>query len=131
MLIDAKPENLAAVNQMVDTFLEDKICSFKTRSQIELAVEEIYINIAKYAYSDGNGKAEIILNKNNNQFVMTFKDQGVPYDPLKKPDPDTTLSADERQIGGLGIFLVKKIMDDVTYEYKDGYNILTIKKELK
>lgn len=130
MLIDATPENLTKVNQMVDDFLADKNCSFKTRSQIEIAVEEIYINIARYAYPNGGGKAEIILMKNNEQLVMTFKDKGIPYNPLAKPDPDTTLSAAERQIGGLGIFLVKKIMDDVIYEYKDGYNILTIIKNL-
>ena len=127
-LIDAKPENLSIVNQMVDDFLADKKCSFKTRSQIEIAVEEIFINIARYAYPDGKGKVEIILNKNNDRFEMTFRDSGIPYNPLEKPDPDTTLSAAQRQIGGLGIFLVKKIMDDVTYEYRDGHNVLTITK---
>ena len=130
LVMDATHENLSKVNQMIDDYLKDKNCSFKTRMQIELAVEEIYGNIANYAYPNGGGKAEIILQKNNKQFVMTFKDSGVPYDPLAKPDPDTTLSASERKIGGLGIFLVKKNMDDVTYEYKDGYNILTITKNL-
>ena len=130
LVMDATHENLSKVNQMIDDYLKDKNCSFKTRMQIELAVEEIYVNIANYAYPNGGGKAEIILQKNNKQFVMTFKDSGVPYDPLAKPDPDTTLSASERKIGGLGIFLVKKNMDDVTYEYKDGYNILTITKNL-
>lgn len=130
MLIKATHENLTKVNELVEEFLADKMISFKTRSQIDLAVEEIYINIASYAYPDSEGNAEIILSENNGEFVMTFIDEGVPYDPLAKPDPDTTLSADERQIGGLGIFLVKKIMDSVTYKYEDGKNILTISKKL-
>ena len=104
--------------------------SFKTRSQIDLAVEEIYINIASYAYPDSEGNAEIILSENNGEFVMTFIDEGVPYDPLAKEDPDVTLSAEERDIGGLGIFMTKKSMDNIRYEYKDGQNILTIEKNL-
>lgn len=130
MVIDATRENLSLVNRMIEEYLADKNCSFKTRTQIELAVEEIYVNIASYAYPNGGGKAEIILEKNPGQFVMVFKDKGIPYNPLEKPDPDTTLSAEKRNIGGLGIFLVKKNMDEVTYEHKDGYNILTIKKNL-
>ena len=130
MLIKATRENLAKVNEAVEDFLADKPISFKTRTQIDLAVEEIYINIASYAYPDSEGNAEIILSENNGEVVMTFIDEGVPYDPLAKPDPDTTLSASERQIGGLGIFLVKKIMDSVTYKYEDGKNILTISKKL-
>ena len=130
MLIKATRENLAKVNEAVEDFLADKPISFKTRTQIDLAVEEIYINIVSYAYPDSEGNAEIILSENNGEFVMTFIDEGVPYDPLAKPDPDTTLSASERQIGGLGIFLVKKIMDSVTYKYEDGKNILTISKKL-
>lgn len=130
MLIKATRENLAKVNEAVEDFLADKPISFKTRTQIDLAVEEIYINIASYAYPDSEGNAEIILSENNGEFVMTFIDEGVPYDPLAKPDPDTTLSASERQIGGLGIFLVKKIMDSVTYKYEDGKNFLTISKKL-
>ena len=130
MLIKATRENLAKVNEAVEDFLADKPISFKTRTQIDLAVEEIYINIVSYAYPDSEGNAEIILSENNNELFITFIDEGVPYDPLAKPDPDTTLSASERQIGGLGIFLVKKIMDSVTYKYEDGKNILTISKKL-
>ena len=131
LVVDAKRDNLDTVNAFVEDFLEQAGCSFKTQSQIILAVEEIFINIASYAYEDGIGKVDIFLTENNNVMQMTFKDSGTPYDPLMKPDPDTTLSAEDRKIGGLGIFLVKKIMDDVTYEYRDGFNILTIKKSLK
>lgn len=62
--------------------------------------------------------------------IITFIDRGIPYDPLKKDDPDITLSAEEREIGGLGIFMVKKTMDEITYEYKDGQNILRIRKDI-
>ena len=96
---------------------------------LDLAVEEIFVNIANYAYGDEKGTAEIILSKNNNAVSLTFIDQGTPYDPLAKPDPDTTLGASERQIGGLGIFLVKKVMDETSYEYKDGSNRFTIVKK--
>ena len=130
MLIKATRENLAKVNEAVEDFLADKPISFKTRTQIDLAVEEIYINIASYAYPDSEGNAEIILSENNGEFVMTFIDEGVPYDPLAKEDPDVTLSADKRDIGGLGVFLAKQVMDEIDYERTDGQNILTMKKIL-
>ncbi|MBQ3264686.1 MAG: ATP-binding protein [Ruminococcus sp.] len=131
LVVDAKPENLSVVNDFVEDFLSDTGCSAKVKSQIDLAVEEIFINIASYAYEEGTGKADIFLSRKNDELHMTFKDSGTPYDPLQKPDPDTSLSASDRKIGGLGIFLVKKTMDDVSYEYRDGYNILSITKNLK
>ena len=99
--------------------------------QIALAVEEIFVNIANYAYNPGKGNAtvRVEVEKDPLTVTITFIDGGVPYDPLKKDDPDVTLSAEERSIGGLGVFLVKKTMDDVSYEYKDGKNILSIKKQ--
>jgi anti-sigma regulatory factor (Ser/Thr protein kinase) len=104
----------------------------KDQMQIELAVEEIFVNIAKYAYSPevGRAKVRVELEQDPLKVIITFIDQGMPYDPLAKDDPDTTLSAEERQIGGLGVYMVKKTMDDITYEYKNGQNILTIKKKL-
>ena len=131
LIVDAKGENLEKVNDFVHQHLEGEECSFKTLNEIDLAVEEIFVNIASYAYGDGEGTAEIILNKNNNEISLTFKDRGIPYDPLKKEDPNTKLSAAERQIGGLGIFLVKKVMDSTAYEYTDGYNVFTMTKKLK
>ncbi len=105
----------------------------KIQMQIDVAVEEIFVNIANYAYGTGEGPATVRINVDNQNKIVdiTFIDNGVPYDPLAKEDPDITLSAQERQIGGLGIFMVKKSMDDVTYEYRDGHNILTLKKGLK
>ena len=129
LVVDADRSEMETVNEFVHQHLSDTPCSFKTMMDLDLAVEEIFVNIANYAYGEERGKAEIILSKNNDFVSLTFVDQGIPYDPLAKPDPDTTLSASERQIGGLGIFLVKKMMDDTSYEYKDGSNRFTMVKK--
>lgn len=129
----AKTENLDTVIDFVNKHLEGVECPIKIQMQIDVAVEEIFVNIANYAYGTGEGPATVRINVDNHNKIVdiTFIDNGVPYDPLAKEDPDITLSAQERQIGGLGIFMVKKSMDDVTYEYRDGHNILTLKKGLK
>ena len=102
----------------------------KVQMQIDVAVEEIFVNIASYAYEGKDGQAEIRFDfrAEDSTAVITFIDQGAPFDPLAKEDPDTGLSAEERQIGGLGIFIVKKSMDKVLYKYEDGCNILTLEK---
>ena len=125
-------ENLAQVLANVDEQLDQEGCPMKTRMQIDIAVEEIFVNIAHYAYAPETGKAMVRIETlaDPPSVDITFIDNGVPYDPLAKADPDITLSAEERQIGGLGIFMVKKSMDDVKYEYLDGHNILTLKKGL-
>lgn len=130
--IEAKIENLDQVLVFVDEQLEKMGCPMKTQMQIDIAVEEIYVNIAHYAYLPGNGSAAIRVEfeKEPPSVILTFIDQGIPYDPLSKEDPDITLSAEERQIGGLGIYMVKKSMDQVYYEYQNGSNILTLKKGL-
>ncbi|MBQ1903634.1 MAG: ATP-binding protein [Ruminococcus sp.] len=129
----AKTENLDTVIDFVNEHLDGVECPMKIQMQIDVAVEEIFVNIANYAYGTGEGPATVRINVDNQNKIVdiTFIDNGVPYDPLAKEDPDITLSAQERQIGGLGIFMVKKSMDDVTYEYRDGHNILTLKKGLK
>ncbi len=127
----AKVENLPEVSAFIEEKLEEAGCSMKVQMQIDVAVEEIFVNIASYAYEGKEGTAEVFFDiDSENRAVITFVDGGVPYDPLKKDDPDVTLSADERQIGGLGIFMVKKTMDDMIYEYKDGKNCLTLIKKL-
>ena len=130
--IEADVSNLDKVLAFVDEQLEAYGCSPKIQMQIDVAVEEIFVNIASYAYNPEKGSAGICVETQEDPLVVTitFTDNGIPYDPLKKPDPDVTLSAEERQIGGLGIYMVKKSMDDISYEYKDGRNILTIKKNL-
>ncbi len=132
LFIEAKDENLDKVLAFVDEQLEAYDCPMKTQMQVDIAVEEIFVNIAHYAYVPGEGSATIRAEVTEDPLSvsLTFVDNGIPYDPLAKEDPDITLSADERQIGGLGIFMVKKSMDDVAYEYKDGHNVLTIKKNL-
>ncbi len=130
--IEARAENLEKVIQFVDQELETADCPIKAQMQIEIAVEEIFINIANYAYNPDTGSAVIRVEVADDpvSVKLVFIDKGVPYDPLAKKDPDITLSAEERDIGGLGIFMVKKNMDEIHYEYKDGQNILTLIKNL-
>ncbi|MBQ7549522.1 MAG: ATP-binding protein [Clostridia bacterium] len=130
LTIDALNENLHSVIDFVDEQLELNGCNMKEQMQIELALEEMFVNIANYAYEGRTGKAEVIFSCDNGVAEITLSDSGKPYDPLKKADPDTTLSAEERKIGGLGIFLVKKNMDNVAYRYEDGKNIFTMSKRI-
>ena len=130
--IEALVENLPKVIAFVEEQLEAADCPMKIQMQIDIAVEEIFVNIAHYAYNPETGiamvRVEVLTDPPS--VDITFIDGGVPYDPLAKDDPDVTLSADKREIGGLGIFMVKKTMDDVKYEYLNGHNILTLKKDL-
>ena len=132
LVIDALTDNLPQVLAFVDEQLEAADCPMKIQMQIDIAVEEIFVNIAHYAYTPEVGTATVRIEVMGEPPAVdiTFIDKGIPYDPLAKADPDVTLSAEERQIGGLGIFMVKKTMDDVKYEYCDGHNILTLKKGL-
>lgn len=95
--------------------------------KVRLCSEEAVANIVEYAYQDGNGFLEVSTASEDGSFVITLKDGGIPFDPLANPEPDITLSAEERQIGGLGIFLCKQMMDEVGYAYQDGCNVLTMK----
>jgi anti-sigma regulatory factor (Ser/Thr protein kinase) len=130
--VEAKDENLQQVLDFVNEQLEAFACAPQVQFQVEVAVEEIFVNISHYAYNPEVGPATIRaeVSKEPLAVTLTFMDHGVPYDPLAKPDPDISLPAESREIGGLGIFMVKKSMDDISYEYKDGQNILTIKKNL-
>jgi len=102
----------------------------KAQNELLMAAEEIFINIASYAYSPGVGLAWINASVKDGTITIEFRDRGYPFDPLAKRDPDVTLSAEKRQVGGLGIFMVKKIMDEVSYRRENGENILTIRKKL-
>ncbi len=128
--VKADTAELDNVLSFADTILEELGCSVKAQMQIDIAIEEIFVNIAHYAYPEAEGEAVIYVEpgESGSSVTITFEDEGIQYDPLKNEDPDITLSAEDRPIGGLGIFMVKKSMDEVSYEYKDGKNRLTIKK---
>lgn len=130
LTIEATSENVDKAIEFVDEMLEEYGCSMKEQMAIDVAVDELFANIAHYAYNPETGYATVKVDvvKEPLSVVITFIDNGKPYDPLAKADPDTTQSIEEREIGGMGIFIVKKSMDAVNYEYKDGKNILTIKK---
>jgi len=128
----AKIEYVETVTDFVNEVLEVKECPMKAVMQIDIAIDELFSNIAYYAYDNNDGDAEVGVEVTDNpkQIVLSFADSAKPYNPLEKEDADTTLSAEEREIGGLGIFIVKKSMDEMLYEYKDNKNILTIKKNI-
>ena len=131
--IEAINENLPIVNDFVEKHLESVDCPMKAQMQILLAVEEIFTNIANYAYEPDKGIAVVRVEFSEDPVTVTitFIDNGIPYNPLEREDPDIHLAAEDRDIGGLGVFLVKNTMDDVTYEYKDGQNILQLKKNVE
>ena len=132
LTIAATVENIETVTDFVNEQLEALDCPMKAQMQIDIAIDELFGNIAHYAYNPEVGSATVRVEVIEEPLavIITFIDKGVPYDPLAKADPDVTLSVEERDIGGLGIFMVKKSMDEITYEYKDGQNILKIKKNL-
>jgi anti-sigma regulatory factor (Ser/Thr protein kinase) len=133
LVIEADRSNMPQVQTFIDEQLEEIDCPLMTQTVIDIAVEELFVNIASYAYDSGIGMAvvQVTVHEDPLSVEITFIDNGRQYDPLAKADPDTTISsAKQRKKGGLGIFMVKKSMDNVNYEYKDGKNILTIKKNL-
>ena len=132
LTIAATVENIEAVTDFVNEQLEALDCPMKAQMQIDIAIDELFGNIAHYAYNPEIGQATVRVEVIEDPLAVTitFIDNGVPYDPLAKEDPDTTLSIEDREIGGLGIYMVKKSMDDIAYEYKNGQNILIIKKNL-
>lgn len=130
--IDATVENITPVTDFVNGELAALNCPGRIQRQIDVAIDELFGNIAQYAYDPAVGPATVRVEVTEEPLavVITFIDHGVPYDPLAQADPDVHAPLEERQTGGLGVFLVKQTMDDVTYEYKDGQNILKIKKRL-
>lgn len=129
LTIPAKTGNLPMATGFVTKTLEEMGCPAKPMFQIEVSVDELFTNIASYAYPDGDGTATIRIDDSGKGAVtITFLDAGVPFDPLEHEDPDITLLVEDRPIGGLGIFMVRKTMDSVTYERRDGMNVVTISK---
>ncbi|MBP3872597.1 MAG: ATP-binding protein [Lachnospiraceae bacterium] len=142
-------DNLSKVLESVDAQLDETDCPLKTKMQVDVAVEELFVNIANYAYVPDTGDADILIeimdscpipedcqedisdiDRSGNWLRVTLSDSGTPFNPLLKEDPDVTLSAQDRRIGGLGIFMVKKSMDYMYYEFKDGKNNISICKKL-
>ena len=128
----AKIEALSDVLGYVEQTLENLECPMKTQMAICVAIEEVFVNVAHYAYGDGQGDMELGIGFEKESRTITFRmaDKGIPFDPLQKPDPDITLPAEEREIGGLGIFIAKKTMDSICYAYENGENILTMTKKI-
>jgi anti-sigma regulatory factor (Ser/Thr protein kinase) len=128
----AKVEALSDVLGFVDQTLESYECPMKIQTAVCVAIEEVFVNVAHYAYGEGEGDMTLSIEFDAESREITFRmtDKGTPFDPLKKPDPDITLSAEEREIGGLGIFIAKKTMNTITYAYENGENILTMTKKI-
>ena len=130
---------VAEINRLPDVkaFIDEKLdavgCSKKTKMNINLCVEEIYTNVCSYAYAPNTGDVtiEAWFNENKDIIYIKFVDMGVPYNPLSREDPDIEAKAEDRLIGGLGIFMTKKLMDNMSYEYVDNSNVLTLEKNLK
>ena len=129
--VDATIDNVQTITDFVDERLEEMNCPVKAQMQLNIVIDELCSNVARYAYSDKTGKVTVSVDTVDKPMKvwLTFTDEGVPYNPLAKEDPDITLSADEREIGGLGIYMVKNIMDTVSYEYKQQENIVTMIKK--
>ncbi len=128
--ISARIEEMNKVTEFVSDILEKYDCSPKSQIQLEVAIDEILSNIVHYAYGEQTGIVTVECDIQEGKAQLCFIDSGVPYNPLVKEDPDVSLSVNERAIGGLGIFMVKKSMDDMQYEYKDNCNRLTIVKTI-
>jgi anti-sigma regulatory factor (Ser/Thr protein kinase) len=133
LTIEAKINNLSRVLAFIDVELLRAGCRPKPKMQLDIATEELFINIARYAYVPDTGDVTISIAICDDPAVaeITFADSGIPFNPFAKPDPDITLKAEDRSIGGLGVFMVKKAMDEVDYEYRDGLNLTTIRKKIK
>ena len=130
--VDATIENMNTVTAFVDDFLDQIACPMKSKIQINIVIDEIFGNICHYAYKDSVGAVTVRVESGNTPkaVFLTFTDNGIPYNPLETEDPDITLSSEERKIGGLGIYLVKKNMDEMKYEYVDQQNRLWMEKRL-
>ncbi len=128
---EALGKNLEPVISFLEENLESLGCPFKEEQQMCIAVEELFINIVNYAYPESAGPADVEIRELPGRVIeVILRDGGVPFNPLELKDPDITLKAEDRQIGGLGIYMVKKSMDEVTYHYENSQNILILRKKI-
>jgi anti-sigma regulatory factor (Ser/Thr protein kinase) len=124
-------ETIPQLNEFIDNIAEEAGLDMSFTMSLNLALEEAVVNVMTYAYPEGTaGMVDIDIKTNGEQLTCVLSDSGTPFDPTQTPDADTTLSAEERPIGGLGIFLVRQIMDDISYQYVDNKNVLTLTKTL-
>ena len=130
-VFEARVENLDSVLEFMEDELLSHGCIMKLVMPINISLEEMFVNIASYAYEPGTGDATISIDFEGDDVVVQLRDTGMEFDPLAKIDPDINASAEERGIGGLGIYMVKKYMDKCEYERKDGTNIFTMRKNIK
>lgn len=130
--VPASQDYMDGLIEELDRYLREGECPPEVMTELEISLEEIFTNIASYAYEKEGGELSLgcCLEQGSGEFTMQFKDWGIPFDPVKKRDPDLTIPFDERPIGGLGIYMVKKFADEVEYEYRDGCNILTVRKKI-
>ena len=130
--VSAKTESLESVLEFIGKILSPFGVDSSKQNRIKIAAEEIFINIASYAYPDSQGEVTVCAGIERGVFTAEFFDEGIPYNPLDKNEPDISLPPEEREIGGLGVFMVKKIMDkvDYRYDYEYGRNVLTVSKIL-
>ena len=131
LCVNAKLDHYAEVIAFIDQLLDQNGCDEENRLRVQLAVDEIFTNIVNYAYGPEGGKVEIAFSCKDGMAEITFADHGMPYDPLEKDDPDLTLSPEELQVGGLGVFIAKNNMDTISYRYENNRNILTMSKNIR
>ena len=131
--VPARRERMDEVNRFLEAHLEEVACPQDSAFLLMLAAEEIFVNIASYAYDGGEGDAriEFSYDEKKDMTELVFSDSGIPFDPTSRPSPDITLKSDDRPIGGLGIHIIRERMDEVVYQYAGGRNVLTIRKYLR
>jgi anti-sigma regulatory factor (Ser/Thr protein kinase) len=132
LTVPARIDRLDAVLDFIGLELEAHNCPPKAKARLAIAAEEIFVNIARYAYAPREGEATIEISVAGQPLVavLRFLDRGIPYNPLEKPDPDVTLSAENREVGGLGVFMAKNIVDSIHYAHEEDRNVLTLTKAL-
>ena len=129
--VPARMEYMEELIRDVDRYMADRGCT-GIPGKIEIALEEIFTNIASYAYGKEAGELSLncLVERGTGNLLLRFKDRGKPFNPLAREDPDLTLALEERPVGGLGIYMVKQFVDEADYEYRDGFNILTLRKRI-
>lgn len=130
--VEATTGNIPKVAAFVDEELERLDCAPKANMQIDVCIDELVANVAHYAYGSGTGDVTVCLGFDEEQriFSLTFVDAGVPFDPCNVPEPDISLPLEERPIGGLGLLMVRKMMDEMRYRREGEHNVLTVYKRI-